>query len=137
MNAGWLMEWSFAIFLVLMEIMILYLVWTGASSDRGINLAKVISEKDGSASLSRFQALLFTFVVVAVFAMQAFSPETVVAGGNTMTTWTWPQIDDNTLYLLAGSGGTYLTSKVIQKTAEANEGGGAAGASAPGGRFLR
>lgn len=137
MNAGWLMEWSFAIFLVLMEVIILYLIWTGASSDRGISLAKLISEKDGSASLSRFQALLFTFVVVAVFAMQAFSPETAEVAGKVTATWKWPQIDDNTLYLLAGSGGTYLTSKVIQKTAEVKEGGGDAGQSAPSGRFSR
>lgn len=108
------MHWTFAIFIFLLQAMILWLIWLGADNNptRGINLSKLISEKDGSASLSRFQALLFTFIVVAVFAYRAFSE-----------TKGWPKIDENTLYLLGGSGATYLGSKAIQKNAEGRESG--------------
>ena len=140
-NAAWVMEWSFAVFLVVLEFLILWLIWQGARSDRGINLAKLVSEKDGTASLSRFQALLFTFVVVGVFAMRAFDSAktkiTDAATGTVTETWTWPIIDENTLYLLAGSGATYLTSKAIQKNSEGKEGAGGADQTVPTGRFAR
>ena len=130
MSNGWitsaeLMEWSFAVFLCLLQVLILWLIWRASSGKPGIDLSRLVSEKDGVASLSRFQALLFTFVVVGVYAFKAFK------------TGTWPEIDTNTLYLLAGSGGTYLASKGIQKNAEAKSEAAAAGKLDSQGRFVR
>mgnify|MGYP001609450036 FL=1 len=53
-----LMQWSLAIFLLLLEGIIIVFIWK-----RVINFEKLISEQDGSASFSRFQFLIFTFII--------------------------------------------------------------------------
>ena len=50
------------LFIGLLALTILYLIWTNK-----INLQHLLSEADGSASMSRFQLLIFTFVIAISF----------------------------------------------------------------------
>ncbi len=80
-----------------------------------IDISLLISEKNGAASLSRFQFLIFTFVI----AMSLFLI--------TMHNGNFPEeIPDSILWLLGISGGSYVISKGIQKNSEQG-GGGSAG----------
>ena len=69
-----------------------------------INLSKLISEPNGDASLSRFQFLLFTFVI----SMSLFY---IVASKYPPA---FPDIPIEILALLGISGGSYIVSKGIQ-----------------------
>lgn len=106
--------WVTAIIIGVLGGSIVYLIIVGK-----INLEFLISEKDGSASLSRFQFLIFTFVV----AMSLFL--IVLSSGR------FPDISPEILGLLGISGGSYVISKGIQKS---GEGGSKAPASRGGGR---
>ncbi len=86
--------------------------------DGTINLEKLISEQDGTASLSRFQFLVFTFVI-------AMSLLLVVIGQKEPAFPTG--ISPDVLALLGISSGSYVISKGIQK-AGGNAGKGAGGA---------
>ena len=124
MEPSWVLQWSLAVFFTLLELSIIILIWLGVSKRwRGINLEKLISEQDGAASLSRFQFLLFTFVVASAYIVLAF--HNVQAGNNL------PAIPGEVLGLIGISGGSYVVSKGIQKTSEQKD------ASAPPGRFVR
>ena len=96
--------WCLAVFLMLLEGTIIYLIWT-----RAIDLKLLISEKDGSASLSRFQFLIFTFLITSIFLILAFNESGGIG---------FPNVPKSVLGLMGISGGTYITSKGIQKTAE-------------------
>ena len=87
--------------------MILWYMVTGR-----INLEKLISEDDGTASLSRFQFLVFTFVI----AMSLF----LVIVGKAPPDFP-PDIPPEILALLGISGGSYVISKGIQKGAESKK----------------
>ena|SRR5260221_93650 len=67
-----------------------------------INLEYVVSEMDGTASLSRFQFLIFTFVIAMCFMVLA------------LDSGQFPQVDPTVLGLLGISGGSYVVSKAIQ-----------------------
>lgn len=85
--------------------------------DGTINLEKLISEQDGTASLSRFQFLVFTFVI-------AMSLLLIVIGQEPPQ---FPKgISPDVLALLGISSGSYVVSKGIQK-AGGNAGKGAGG----------
>lgn len=87
-----------------------------------IDLTNLISEKDGTASLSRFQFLVFTFVI-------ALSLFLVIVGP---TPPDFPKkIPPEILALLGISGGSYVISKGIQKNAESKDKKGTGGAGAP------
>lgn len=101
LTAGWIV----VIFIGLSSALILWNMATGK-----INLEKLISEADGTASMSRFQLLVFTLVI----AMSLF----LVIVGNTPLAF--PDIPPELLALLGISGGSYVISKGIQK---ANSGG--------------
>ena len=97
--------------------------------DGTIKLEKLISEQDGTASLSRFQFLVFTFVI-------AMSLLLIVIGQKP------PQfptgISPDVLALLGISSGSYVIAKGIQKAGgNADKGvggaGGGAGSGAGGG----
>lgn len=76
-----------------------------------ISFTGIIAEKDGKASLSRFQALLFTFVFV------------ISLGLIVMRTGQFPtELPIPVLALLGGSLGTYLVSKGIQRGMGGNGG---------------
>ena len=89
--------WILTIFLSVLAIVLLVLIATGK-----IDLRLLISEKDGVASLSRFQFLVFTFVI----AMSLFY--LIATKGN------YPDIPGEILALLGISGGSYVVSKGIQ-----------------------
>lgn len=113
------MQWSLAIFLALLEATILALIWTGTRRPSpsskcnciGINLEKVISEQDGAASFSRFQFMIFTFIIASAYIVLAFHD---VALGKGL-----PAIDNSVLGLIGISGGSYLVSKGIETSGNA------------------
>lgn len=97
-------------------VLVLRAIWRGE-----ISLKYLISEKDGKASLSRFQALIFTFVfMIAILLI-------VIETGRFPT-----EIPLNVLLILGGSLATYLTAKAIGE-----QGTGEAALVAPSGRLLR
>ena len=105
LTAGWIV----VVFVGLSGVLILWYMVTGK-----INLEKLISESDGTASMSRFQFLVFTIVI----AMSLF----LIVVGETPPKF--PTIPPEVLALLGISGGSYVISKGIQKTT----GGGTSGA---------
>jgi hypothetical protein len=86
---------------------VLFLMATGK-----IDLKFLVSEQDGSASISRFQLLIFTFVIGLSYFLLVISQ---VSKGSTTTL---PSLPPEVLTLLGISGGSYVLSKGIQKTAE-------------------
>jgi hypothetical protein len=66
-----------------------------------INLSTMLEEEDGKASFSRFQFLLFTFVIAMCVLILA------IGSGE------FPKMDINVLGLLGISGGSYVVSKGI------------------------
>ena len=103
-----------AAFLGGLELWILYLMATGK-----IDLTHLVSEKNGPASLSRFQFLIFTFVIAVSFFV-------VVANDPTGL----PDVPSGVFGLLGISGGSYVVSKAIQGAGD----GGGTGGGASGGR---
>ena len=76
-----------------------------------IDLSKLVSEQDGTASLSRFQFLIFTFVIsMSLFLLVLAN---IDSGNNA-----FPELSTQALMLLGISGGTYAVSKGIQKNSE-------------------
>ncbi len=73
--------------------------------DGSIDLRNVISDAGGTASMSRFQLLIFTFVVGLAFLYL------VMADGTDRL----PDIPGSVLTLLGISGSSYLVSKSIDK----------------------
>ncbi len=106
--------WLLAVFIGGLELVMLWLI----VSNR-INLERLISEPSGDASLSRFEFLVFTFVI----AMSLFL---IVISQNPPQ---FPEVPPGILGLLGISGGSYVISKGIQtsrdvglKGAEAKKG---------------
>jgi uncharacterized BrkB/YihY/UPF0761 family membrane protein len=98
---GLVIGWILTIFVGVLALMILVKIWKG-----DIDLNYIISDENGWASLSRFQFLVFTFVV----AMSLFY--LVVAN----TPPKYPVIPKEILALLGISGGSYVLSKGIQNS---------------------
>lgn len=78
-----------------------------------IDLTMLVSEKDGSASLSRFQFLVFTFVI-------GFSLVLMVIAKLQKGEIGFPEIDSGVWTLLGISSGSYVVSKGIQRTGAAD-----------------
>jgi len=98
--AGWILT----IFIGAFGIIILWYIIKGK-----INLEKLISEKNGDASLSRFQFLIFTFVIATslfIIVLGQEPPDFPI------------DIPEGVFILLGISGGTYVVSKGIQKSSE-------------------
>ena len=117
-----------AVILALMAGTVLAMMMNGT-----INLQLLISEDNGNASLSRFQFLIFTFViatsyfllVIATLARQDASASSL------------PDLPAGVLGLIGLSGGSYVISKGIQKSSEGSQGLSITGItiSAPGGGY--
>lgn len=76
-----------------------------------IDLSFLVSEENGHASMSRFQLLIFTFVIaISIILMVVSSP-----------TPKFPAIPNEVLILLGLSASTYAVSKGIQKSAESDK----------------
>ena len=99
-NVGIAMGWVMAIFLGALALVIIIYMIIGK-----INLEKLISEPSGDASISRFQFLIFTFVIaiglflITVSGDKPSFPEEIPVG---------------LLGLLGISGGSYVVSKAIR-----------------------
>ena len=108
---GLVIGWILTAFIGLLAVMILVKIWRG-----DIDLNYLISDENGWASLSRFQFLIFTFVVaISLFYLIVSSTPPV-----------YPAIPKEILALLGISGGSYVVSKGIQTSrdvsmTEANE----------------
>ena len=76
---------------------------------RGIDLSKLLSEKDGDASMSRFQLLVFTFVIAMGLLVSV------------LKTGAFPTLSAEILGLLGISAGSYVGAKITQKAAEARQ----------------
>lgn len=95
-----------AITVGLFALIIVFKIYTGQ-----INIEKIICEKNGDASLSRFQFLIFTFVI-------AMSLLLLVIKNISCGTVSFPDVPPGVWALLGISGGSYAVSKGIQKKAE-------------------
>jgi len=84
------------VFVGVLGLTILFLIWTGK-----INLSALLNEANGQASMSRFQLLIFTFVI----ATSLF--ELVGMQGK------FPDIPSGVLTLLGISASTYAVGKGI------------------------
>ena len=73
-----------------------------------IDLTLLVSEADGTASMSRFQLLIFTIVIAFGLVMIIVNTKKFPDG-----------IDASVMGLLGLSGGTYLVSKGVQKSGQA------------------
>lgn len=102
--------WVLLAFVTLLGLAIVWLVVRGT-----IDLSRLISEPTGDASMSRFQLLIFTFVIgLSLFLV-------IVGKGDIPPTFP-PQIPGGILALLGISASSYLVSKGIQfSTAEGVE----------------
>jgi hypothetical protein len=90
-------------FIGLLGIEVIWLVYNGT-----INLSRLISEANGDASMSRFQFLVFTFVI-------ALSLFVVVEAGGKDGKPAFPEtIPGGILTLLGISGSSYAVGKAIQ-----------------------
>src|SRR5205085_7877302 len=96
---GVVIGWILTVFLGLLGAVILWLILTGR-----IDLKNLISETNGDASLSRFQFLVFTFVIA--LSLFYLIVNQVPPG--------YPAIPNQILALLGISGGSYVVSKGIQ-----------------------
>jgi len=93
-----LFEYLVAGFIGILAITILVLIWIGK-----IDLSHLLSEANGSASMSRFQLLIFTFVVaVSLFYLVEKSKDA-----------RFPDIPSGVLTLLGISASTYAVGKGI------------------------
>jgi hypothetical protein len=89
------------LFLGLLAISIIVLIWWAPPHKKQIDLTHLLNEVNGQASMSRFQLLLFTFVIaISVF-------ELVMKNG------ALPEIPEGVLTLLGISATTYAVGKGI------------------------
>src|ERR1700682_798000 len=93
------MGWIIAILLGSFALVIIYDMFIGK-----INLQYLISGADGDASLSRFQFLIFTFVIAMGLFLIILSVNPPAFP---------PTIPGGILALLGISGGSYVTSKAV------------------------
>lgn len=98
------LAWLVAAFLAALMIIVIVLILMGK-----IKLDKLISEANGDASLSRFQFLIFTFVIAVSFFL-------IVVGVDPPR---FPASIPSEIFVLLGiSAGTYAISKGIQSNYE-------------------
>jgi uncharacterized BrkB/YihY/UPF0761 family membrane protein len=103
-NLALVMGWILAILLGAFAFAIIYKMWMGH-----IDLTYLIAGDDGDASLSRFQFLVFTFVI-------AFSLFLIIIGAKDGPAFP-ATIPGSILALLGISGGSYVASKGVDANA--------------------
>jgi len=92
------------LFLAALGVIVLYKIFTDK-----MDLEYLISEDNGHASMSRFQLLIFTFVVAISFVKLVEAKDE------------FPKIDSSVLTLLGISASTYAVGKGIQKSGAGQE----------------
>ena len=95
-----ILVYAVALFFVGLEVLIIYMIATNK-----IDLNYLVSDEHGDASLSRFQFLIFTFVIGAGFLFL------------TVKNIAFPTVDEGVLMLLGISGATYAIGKTLDKPA--------------------
>ena len=101
------MGWTITILLGCFALAIIYKMIQKDKETR-IDLRYLIAGADGDASLSRFQFLIFTFVIAMGLFLIIISGEKGPA---------FPPIPGSILALLGISGGSYVTSKAVDANA--------------------
>ena len=101
--------WLIPIFIGLLGLLVLWKIWNG-----DLKLAGLINESSGEASMSRFQLLIFTFVI-------AVSLFLIIINNKVNGQLTFPEIPSGIWTLLGISGGSYIISKGIQCKSEEEE----------------
>ncbi len=99
--------WVIVIFLAALGIILILKMLKGA--DGGIDLSHLVSEDNGNASLSRFQFLIFTFVIGTGLLL------IILESG------TFPTVGSDVYGLLGISAASYVGSKIAQKTGKPEE----------------
>jgi hypothetical protein len=94
--------WIIVVFIGILGVLVLWNIYTNR-----IDLKFLLCEETGKASLSRFQFLVFTFVIAMSFVLI------------TLRTGAIPEVPQGVWALLGISGGSYVISKGIQKSADA------------------
>ncbi|HEV2729613.1 MAG TPA: hypothetical protein VGV15_06240 [Terriglobales bacterium] len=127
------------IVVALFALLVLWRIFDGT-----IDLRFLLSEKDGEhpvASMSRFQLLIFIFVIALSFFLIVFSNvkirQTKATPGNFDSLPGLPEVPNGVLGLLGISASSYAVSKAIQHGAGKSgngEGGEVRAAGVPGGR---
>jgi len=127
------------IIVALFALLVLWRIFDGT-----IDLTFLLSEKDGErsvASMSRFQLLIFIFVIALSFFLIVFSNvklrQAKATPGNFDSLPGLPEVPNGVLGLLGISASSYAVSKAIQHGAGKSGNGGGAEArtgGAPGGR---
>jgi len=113
-----------AVILALLAGVVLAMMLNGT-----INLSLLISEDNGNASLSRFQFLIFTFVIAMSYFLFVLATLAHMSGSQTAATaadasgnFQLPEIPTGVLGLIGLSGGSYVIAKGIQKSSETDQG---------------
>jgi len=102
-------------FIAVLALVVAWLIITNK-----IDLTKLVSEKDGSgASMSRFQLLIFTFVVAVSFFLVVISNIKIVQARPTSGGPTLPDVPSGVLLLVGISTSSYAVSKAIQQSSDA------------------
>ena len=96
--------WVVVVFMAALAAVIIVKFLKG--KDGGIDLQNLVSEGDGKASLSRFQFLIFTFVIAMGLLV------IILETGN------FPSVGSDVFGLLGISAGSYVGSKIAQKAAK-------------------
>lgn len=98
---GLVVGWSVLILIDLLGVSVIYRIWIG-----DIDLSRLLSEPTGDASISRFQLLVFTYVIALALFLIAVRDNQ------------FPEISGGILSLLGISASTYAVSKGIQFSAD-------------------
>lgn len=93
--------WVIVVFMGAMGLIIIIMILKGKPD--GIDLQYLVSEANGDASLSRFQFLIFTFVIAMGLLV------VILQSGE------FPQIGGDVFGLLGISAGSYVGSKITQR----------------------
>jgi hypothetical protein len=112
LNAQNIAFWGFVVIAIILlgfAAMVLWKIYTNQISLLGLLAEPAQADKAGEpkASLSRFQFLIFTFVVAGLFLLLSIEAGTLV------------EIPNNVLALMGLSGGSYLISKGVSQSKSA------------------
>ena len=107
--------WMLTIFIGLLALYVLYLIYSGRIDLRCL-LCESTSDnsKTPTASMARFQFLIFTFVIALTLFL-------VVVGCGTGAACKFPDIPSSILGLLGISGASYAVGKGIQASSDSSK----------------
>ena len=105
-----LIGWIIAVFLGLLALIVLWKIYTNK-----IDLQYLIADEKGYASMSRFQFLIFTFVIAGGLIYMTLRVVCGTAGA------AFPEVNSGVLVLLGISGGSYAIGKGLQNQADAQQ----------------